>query len=76
MESNLDEVMQAIEEGATKYRSTLAALAVLGDTSIEEVAESLTRALQQAVNGERIPLSEMWDGIEIPNPDFSEPKNV
>lgn len=35
------------------------------DTPIEEVKASLRRALQQAKSGQRIPLSEMWDGIDV-----------
>lgn len=30
----------------------------------EEVKASLRRALQQAVSGQRLPLSQMWDGDE------------
>jgi hypothetical protein len=37
------------------------------DTSIEEIKASLTRALQEAVEGKRIPLSQMWEGIELPS---------
>ncbi len=32
--------------------------------STEEVKASLRRALQQAVSGQRLPLSQMWDGID------------
>ena len=35
------------------------------DTPVEAVKVSLQRALQQAKSGERIPLSEMWDGIDL-----------
>ena len=35
------------------------------DTPIEEVKASLRRALQEAKAGQRIPLSEMWDGIDV-----------
>jgi hypothetical protein len=33
------------------------------DTSVEDIKESLRRALQQATGGQRIPLSQMWEGI-------------
>ncbi|TAF70583.1 MAG: hypothetical protein EAZ59_04110 [Oscillatoriales cyanobacterium] len=35
------------------------------DTPIEEVKASLRRALKQAKSGQRIPLSEMWEGIDV-----------
>jgi len=35
------------------------------DTPIEEVKASLRRALQEAKSGQRIPLSEMWEGIDV-----------
>ncbi|XZN90953.1 MAG: hypothetical protein ACM65M_25650 [Microcoleus sp.] len=35
------------------------------DTPIEEVKASLLRALKQAKSGQRIPLSEMWEGIDV-----------
>ncbi|WP_414563024.1 MULTISPECIES: hypothetical protein [unclassified Anabaena] len=34
------------------------------DTPIEEIKASLKRALQQAKAGQRIPLSQMWEGID------------
>jgi hypothetical protein len=34
------------------------------DTPLEEVKESLRRALQEAKSGQRIPISQMWDGID------------
>jgi hypothetical protein len=34
------------------------------DTPIEEVKASLRRALQQAKEGQRIPIAQMWDGID------------
>ncbi|MBD2519054.1 hypothetical protein H6G93_29665 [Nostoc sp. FACHB-973] len=34
------------------------------DTPVEEVKASLRRALQQAKMGQRLPLSEMWEGID------------
>lgn len=34
------------------------------DTPIEEIKASLRRALQQAKAGQRLPLSEMWEGID------------
>lgn len=35
------------------------------DTPIAEVKASLRRALQEAKAGQRIPLSEMWEGIDV-----------
>jgi hypothetical protein len=35
------------------------------DTPIPEVKASLRRALQQAKAGQRIPISEMWEGIDV-----------
>ena len=35
------------------------------DTPIEEIKASLRRALQEAKEGKRIPLSEMWEGIDV-----------
>nr|WP_290228158.1 hypothetical protein [Trichocoleus desertorum] len=32
--------------------------------STEEVKASLRRALQQATSGQRLPLSQMWEGID------------
>lgn len=34
------------------------------DTSVEDIKASLRRALQQATSGQRIPLSQMWEGID------------
>lgn len=34
------------------------------DTSVENIKASLRRALQQATSGQRIPLSQMWEGID------------
>ncbi len=34
------------------------------DTSVQEIKASLRRALQQATSGQRIPLSQMWEGID------------
>jgi hypothetical protein len=34
------------------------------DTPLEEVKASLKRALQEAKNGDRIPLSQLWEGID------------
>ncbi|MFZ4665780.1 MAG: hypothetical protein ACOYME_05100 [Prochlorotrichaceae cyanobacterium] len=34
------------------------------DTPIEEIKASLKRAFQQAKAGQRIPLEQMWDGID------------
>ena len=35
------------------------------DTPIEEVKASLRRALKEAKSGQRIPLVEMWEGIDV-----------
>ncbi|MFM9267989.1 hypothetical protein [Tychonema sp. BBK16] len=35
------------------------------DTTVEEIKASLRRALQEAKAGQRIPLSEMWEGIDV-----------
>lgn len=35
------------------------------DTPIEEVEASLRRSLQEAKAGQRIPLSQMWEGIDV-----------
>lgn len=34
------------------------------DTSVEDIKASLRRALEQATSGQRIPLSQMWEGID------------
>ena len=34
------------------------------DTPIETVEASLRRSLQQATSGQRLPLSQLWDGID------------
>ncbi len=34
------------------------------DTPVEEIKASLRRALQQAKAGQRLPLSQMWEGID------------
>ncbi len=34
------------------------------DTRVEEVKASLKRSLQEAKAGQRIPLSQMWEGID------------
>ena len=34
------------------------------DTPVEEVKASLRRSLQEAKEGKRIPLSQMWEGID------------
>lgn len=36
----------------------------LDNTPTKEVKASLRRALQQAASGQRLPLSQMWDGID------------
>ena len=35
------------------------------DTPVEEVKASLRRALQESKTGQRIPLSQMWEGIDV-----------
>ncbi len=35
------------------------------DTPIEEVKASLRRALQEAKSGQRIPLSQMWESLDL-----------
>jgi hypothetical protein len=37
----------------------------LDDTPIEEVKASLRRALQEAKSGQRIPISQMWESIDL-----------
>ncbi|WP_427159687.1 hypothetical protein ACQFX9_27405 [Aliinostoc sp. HNIBRCY26] len=34
------------------------------DTPVEEIKASLRRALEEAKAGQRIPLSQMWEGID------------
>jgi hypothetical protein len=34
------------------------------DTPVEDIKASLHRALQQAKSGERLPLSQMWEGVD------------
>lgn len=34
------------------------------NTSLEDIKASLRRALQEATSGQRIPLSQMWEGID------------
>lgn len=34
------------------------------DTPLEEVKASLRRALQESKSGQRIPIVQMWDGID------------
>ena len=34
------------------------------DTPVEEIKASLRRALQEAKEGKRIPLAQMWEGID------------
>ena len=34
------------------------------DTPVEEIKTSLKRALQEAKEGKRIPLAQMWEGID------------
>ncbi|WP_199247857.1 hypothetical protein [[Phormidium] sp. ETS-05] len=35
------------------------------DTPVEEIKASLRRALQEAKAGKRIPLSQMWEGLDV-----------
>lgn len=35
------------------------------DTTVEEVKATLRKALQEAKTGQRIPLSQMWEGIDV-----------
>jgi hypothetical protein len=35
------------------------------DTPLEEVKASLKRALQESKSGQRIPIAQMWDGIDM-----------
>jgi hypothetical protein len=37
------------------------------DTTLEEVRTSLKKALQESLDGPRIPASRMWEGIENPS---------
>jgi hypothetical protein len=37
------------------------------DTPIEEVKLSLRRALQEAKSGQRIPIAQMWESIDLPS---------
>ena len=37
------------------------------DTPIEEVKASLRRALQESKSGQRIPIAQMWEGIDLPS---------
>jgi hypothetical protein len=34
------------------------------DTPLEEVKASLRRALQESKSGQRIPIAQMWDGVD------------
>jgi hypothetical protein len=34
------------------------------DTPLEEIKASLRRALQESKSGQRIPISQMWEGID------------
>lgn len=36
----------------------------LDDTSLEEVKASLRRALEESRSGQRIPIAQMWEGID------------
>ena len=38
----------------------------IDDTPIEEVKASLRRALQEAKSGQRIPISQRWEAIDLP----------
>ncbi len=37
------------------------------DTPIEEIKASMRRALQEAKSGQRIPISQMWESIDLPS---------
>lgn len=37
------------------------------DTPIEEVKSSLRRALQEAKSGQRIPIAQIWESIDLPS---------
>ena len=41
----------------------------IDDTPIEEVKASLRRALHEEKSGQRIPLSQMWETIDLPTQD-------
>ena len=41
----------------------------IDDTPIEEVKASLRRALHEAKSGQRIPISQMWETIDLPTQD-------
>jgi hypothetical protein len=52
------------EDNKIDFYPVVKPLEALDDTPIEEIKDGLRRALTQAQNGERIPLDQMWDGIE------------
>lgn len=37
----------------------------LDDTPLEEVKASLRKALEESKSGQRIPIAQMWEGIDI-----------
>jgi hypothetical protein len=36
----------------------------IDDTSVENIRDSLRRALKQSISGQRIPLSQMWEEVD------------
>jgi hypothetical protein len=38
----------------------------LDDTPLDDVKASLRRALQEAKSGQRIPIAQMWESIDLP----------
>ena len=37
----------------------------LDETSTEEAISGITQGLKEALNGETLPLSQMWEGIDV-----------
>lgn len=66
---SLDEPVPLIAQGVVRViilysEQTEASEQDPDDTSVEDVKASLRRALQQATSGQRIQLSQMWEGID------------
>lgn len=66
---SLDEPVPLIAQGVVRViilysEQTEASAQDPDDTSVEDVKASLRRALQQATSGQRIQLSQMWEGID------------
>jgi hypothetical protein len=66
---SLDQPMPTVTPGTVRIiilypDQPLATASDPDDTPVAEIKSSLRRALQQSVSGQRIPLSQMWDGIE------------